>query len=85
MGRVAAAAEAARSTGAPFQLTARAENLLRGVDNLDDTNRRLQAYAEAGALVLYAPGIRLLNDLKTVTAELNLPFNVLASFFPAQP
>lgn len=80
--RVAAAAEAASSTGAPFQLTARAENLLRGVDNLDDTIRRLQAYADAGAHVLYAPGIRSLADLRTVTAELSRPFNVLASFFP---
>ena len=46
--RVAAAAEAARSLGA-FPLTARAENLLRGVDDLDDTVRRLQAFADAGA------------------------------------
>ena len=79
--RVAAAAEAARSLGA-FQLTARAENLLRGVDDLDDTVRRLQAFADAGAHVLYAPGIRSLDDLRSVTTELDRPFNVLGSFFP---
>ncbi len=79
--RVAAASEAARSIGA-FQLTARAENLLHGVDDLDDTIKRLQAFANAGADVLYAPGIRSLDDLRTVTQELDPPFNVLGSYFP---
>jgi 2-methylisocitrate lyase-like PEP mutase family enzyme len=80
--RVQAAAEAVRSLGLPFQLTARAENLLRGVNDLDDTIRRLQAYQTAGADVLYAPGIRSLEDLKTVTAALERPFNVLAPLMP---
>ena len=51
---MAAAVEAAAGSG--FVLTARAENLIRGVDDLDDTIRRLQAYAAAGADVLFAPG-----------------------------
>ena len=54
--RVAAAAEAARGLGFPFTLTARAENHIRGNPDLDDTIARLQAYEEAGADVLYAPG-----------------------------
>ena len=53
--RVAAAVEAARASG--LVLTARAENLIHGVRDLDDTIRRLQAYQEAGADVLYAPGL----------------------------
>lgn len=80
--RVAAAAEAVRTLKMPFQLTARAENLLRGVTDMDDTIKRLQAFQAAGADVLYAPGIRSLDDLKTVTAALERPFNVLASFLP---
>ncbi len=55
--RVAAAAEAARALPVPFVLTARCENLLRGVSDLDDTIRRLQAYAKAGADVLFAPAL----------------------------
>ncbi len=79
--RVAAAAEAVTTLGVPFQLTARAENLLRGVDDLDDTIKRLQAFSAAGAHVLYAPGITKLDDLATVIGELDKPFNVLAPLF----
>jgi 2-methylisocitrate lyase-like PEP mutase family enzyme len=79
--RVQAAAEAVASLDMPFQLTARAENLLRGVDDLEDTIRRLQAYEAAGADVLYAPGVASLEQLQQVTSELHKPFNVLASFF----
>ena len=79
--RVQAAVEAVATLDMPFQLTARAENLLRGVNNLDDTLKRLQAYEQAGAHVLYAPGINNLADLRTVTNELQKPFNVLAVFF----
>lgn len=79
--RVHAAAEAVAALGIPFQLTARAENLLRGVNDLDDTLRRLQAYEAAGADVLYAPGIHSLDDLKKVTAEIGKPVNALAVFF----
>jgi 2-methylisocitrate lyase-like PEP mutase family enzyme len=61
-------------------LAAQAENLLRGVDDLDDTIKLLQAFEEAGAHVLYAPGINSPNQLRTVTGSLDKPFNVLASF-----
>ncbi len=63
-------------------LAALAENLLRGVDDLDDTIKLLQAFEEAGAHVLYAPGINSPNQLRTVTGSLDKPFNVLASFMP---
>ena len=56
--RVAAAVEAARGLDFPFTLTARAENHMRGNPDLDDTITRLRAYEEAGADVLYAPGLR---------------------------
>jgi 2-methylisocitrate lyase-like PEP mutase family enzyme len=78
--RVQAAAEFVAKLGMPFQLTARAENLLRGVDNLDDTIKRLQAFEAAGANVLYAPAIRSLEQLKLVTSAIETPFNVLAPF-----
>ena len=80
--RVQAAAEAIAELNIPIQLTARAENLLRGVDDLDDTIARLKAFEAAGADVLYAPGIDSLERLQTVTCELEKPFNVLASFVP---
>ncbi len=68
--RVAAAAEAARSVGVPFTLTARTENFLRGNPDLDDTIRRLQAFAEAGADVLFAPGLPTLDSVRAVCAAL---------------
>ena len=73
--RIQAAAEAAR--GKPFLLTARAENHLWGRNDLGDTIRRLQAFAEAGADVLYAPGLPDLDAIRTVCAELDKPVNVL--------
>lgn len=76
--RVQAAVEAVRSLPYPFVLTARAENLLRGRDDLDDTIRRLQAYAAAGADVLFAPGLTTIDQVRTVTAAVSLPVNVLA-------
>jgi 2-methylisocitrate lyase-like PEP mutase family enzyme len=79
--RVQAAAEALASLGMDFQLTARAENLLRGVNDLDDTIKRLQAYSKAGANVLYAPGINSLDQLRQVTNEIDKPLNVLVPFF----
>src|SRR6516164_10273845 len=63
--RVAAGAEMARSLSVPFTFVARAENLIRGRLDLDDTIRRLQAFEKAGADVLYAPGLR---DLSTIRA-----------------
>lgn len=79
--RIQAAVEAVRSLAMPFQLTARAENLLRGVNDIDDTIKRLQAFSAAGADVLYAPGLSSLAQVRQVTAEIDKPFNVLAAFF----
>jgi 2-methylisocitrate lyase-like PEP mutase family enzyme len=59
-------------------LTARAENLLHGITNLDDTVRRLQAFAAAGADVLYAPGLKTLEEVRLVTSAVTKPVNVLA-------
>ena len=75
--RVRAAVEAARSLPFPFTLTARAENYLVGRPNLDDTIRRLYAFQEAGADVLYAPGLKTRDDIAAVTAALARPVNVL--------
>jgi 2-methylisocitrate lyase-like PEP mutase family enzyme len=74
--RVAAAAEAAHPTG--FVLTARAENLIRGNSDLDDTIARLQAYERAGADVLYAPGLATVDEIRTVCSAVSKPVNVLA-------
>lgn len=78
--RVRAAAEAANSN---LVLTARAENHLHGKEDLADTIARLQAYQEAGADVLYAPGITSIDDIRSVLAEVDRPVNVLA--MPAAP
>src|SRR4029077_18185941 len=64
--RIAAAVEAARSLPFPFTLTARAENHIRGNPNLDDTIRRLQAFADAGADVVYAPGLQTAEEIRTL-------------------
>jgi 2-methylisocitrate lyase-like PEP mutase family enzyme len=73
--RVAAAARTAH--GAQFMLTARAENFLHGRPNLDQTIRRLQSFAEAGADVLYAPGLPSLEAIREVCASVSKPVNVL--------
>ncbi|MCI0912340.1 MULTISPECIES: oxaloacetate decarboxylase [Pseudomonas] len=76
--RVRAAVQAARSLPFPFTLCARAENLLHGRMDLDDTILRLQAYAEAGADVLYAPGLRSAEEIRAVVqAVAPKPVNVL--------
>lgn len=75
--RVAAAAEAARSLPFAFTLTARAENFLRGKPDLDDTIRRLQAYAQAGADVLFAPALPDLDAVRAVCAALDKPVNFM--------
>ena len=77
--RVAAGVEVARSLGVPFTFTARAENLIRGVNDLDDTIRRLQAFEKAGADVLYAPGLRDLDTMKLVVSSVGKPINVVMS------
>lgn len=78
--RVQAAVEAARALPIPFTLTARAENLLHGRNDLDDTIRRLRAFEAAGADVLYAPGVRDLATIKTVVASIGKPFNLVMGF-----
>jgi 2-methylisocitrate lyase-like PEP mutase family enzyme len=75
--RVRAASEAGRSLPFPFTLTARAENYLVGRPDLGDTIERLQAYQEAGADVLYAPGITEKADLAAVVASLDRPVNAV--------
>ena len=75
--RVQAASEAAQSLGFPFTLTARSENYLVGQPDLDDTIERLQAYQEAGADVLYAPGVKNRDDLAAIVGSLDRPVNVV--------
>ena len=73
--RVAAAAEAAHASS--FLLTARAENFLHGRSDLDDTIRRLQSFAKAGADVLFAPGLASLEAIRTLCASVSKPVNVV--------
>ncbi len=75
--RVAAAVQAARALPFAFTLTARAENFLRGNPSLDDTIRRLQAFEQAGADVLMAPGLPDLAAVRTVCSALSKPFNFM--------
>jgi 2-methylisocitrate lyase-like PEP mutase family enzyme len=74
--RVAAAAEAAHAGRRQLVLTARAENLLHGGD-LGDAIKRLQAYQDAGADVLFMPGLRKAEDIRAVISSVGLPVNVL--------
>jgi 2-methylisocitrate lyase-like PEP mutase family enzyme len=76
--RVTAAVEAARGVGFPFTLTARAENHIRGNPDLDDTIGRLLAFEAAGADVLYAPGLRSVEEIRAVCEAVSKPVNVLA-------
>lgn len=76
--RVAAAAAAARGTGAGLVITARAENYLHGRPDLADTIARLQAYQAAGADVLYAPGLTRPADIRDLVSAVDRPVNVLA-------
>ena len=75
--RVRAAVDAARSLAFPFTLTARAENYLHGRPDLADTIRRLQAFEEAGADVLYAPGLTTREDIVAVVSSVDRPVNVV--------
>ena len=75
--RVAAAAEAAHSGPVHLVLTARAENHIHGVSDLDDTIARLRAYQEAGADVLFAPGLTTAADIRRVVESVRLPLNVV--------
>jgi 2-methylisocitrate lyase-like PEP mutase family enzyme len=75
--RIRAAAEEAARLPFPFMLTARAENFLAGSPDLHDTICRLQAYQEAGADVLYAPGLTRLEDIATLVRSVDRPVNVV--------
>jgi 2-methylisocitrate lyase-like PEP mutase family enzyme len=77
--RIQAAVEAARALPFPFTLTARAENYLVGRPDLADVIARLRAYAEAGADVVYAPGLTRLDDVRAVVTSVDRPVNVLAT------
>jgi 2-methylisocitrate lyase-like PEP mutase family enzyme len=81
--RVRAAAEAAHGMRFPITLTARAENYLHGRNDLADTIKRLQAYQEAGADVLYAPGITSKDEIATLVRAVDRPVNVLAGLSDA--
>jgi 2-methylisocitrate lyase-like PEP mutase family enzyme len=75
--RIAAAAEVAHAGSRTFVLTARCENFLNGRADLDDTIRRLQAYAAAGADVLFAPGLPDLDSVRTLCAAVGKPVNFM--------
>jgi 2-methylisocitrate lyase-like PEP mutase family enzyme len=75
--RVQAAVTAARALPFSFTLTARAENYLHGRKDLKDTIKRLQAYQEAGADVLYAPGLATRDDIAAVVSSVDRPLNVV--------
>jgi 2-methylisocitrate lyase-like PEP mutase family enzyme len=76
--RVRAAVEVVRRLPFPFMLTARAENFLWGRPDLADTIRRLQAFQEAGADVLYAPGLKTREEIATLIRAVDRPVNILA-------
>jgi 2-methylisocitrate lyase-like PEP mutase family enzyme len=78
--RVRAAAAVAHALPVPFLLTARAENLLHGSHDLAEAIRRLQAYEAAGADVLYAPGLRNLDEVRQVVSAVKRPFNVVTGW-----
>jgi 2-methylisocitrate lyase-like PEP mutase family enzyme len=82
--RVRAAVEAARSVPAPFTLTARAENFLHGRPDLADTIARLQTFQDAGADVLYSPGLRTADEIATVVRSVDRPINVVMGLQGAQ-
>jgi len=75
--RIHAAAEVLRALPFPFTLTGRAENYLHGRADIKDTIARLQAYQEAGADVLYAPGLATQDDIAAVVSSVDRPVNVL--------
>src|SRR5262245_34727665 len=75
--RIRAAAEVVRGLPFPFMLSARAENYLVGKPDLKDTIERLQLYQEAGANVLYAPGLTSRDDIATLVSAVDRPVNIL--------
>lgn len=81
--KVRAAAEVVRGQPIPFQLVARAENFLFGRRDLADTIRRLQAFQEAGADVLYAPGLSTAEQVRAVVTSVDRPVNVVMGLVPS--
>jgi len=75
--RIAAAVESCRAQPQDFVLTARCENFLWGRHDLDDTIKRLQAFSDAGADVLYAPGLHDLDTIRTVCESIDKPVNIV--------
>ncbi len=75
--RVKAGVEAARGLSFPFTVTARAEGVLRGMQDLNEAIRRLKAFEEVGADVLYAPGLTTIDEVRQVTGAVSKPVNVL--------
>ncbi len=75
--RIVAAVEAARALPFPFMLTARSENFLRGIPDLDDTIKRLQAFERAGADVLFAPALPDIEAVRAVCAAVKKPVNFM--------
>lgn len=82
--RVTAAVDAVKDLPFKFTLTARAENHLYGRPDIHDTIKRLQAYQEAGADVLFAPGLTTLDDIRAVTSSVDLPVNVVVGLKDTQ-
>ena len=78
--RVQAAVEAARALPIPYMLTARAEGLLFGVGDLDEIISRLLAFEEVGADVLYAPGLKTIEEMKIVLDAVSKPVNIVMGF-----
>lgn len=83
--RIAAAVETAQSLPTEFTLTARAENFLVGKPDLADAIERIQAYQEAGADVLYIPGLVEAEDIRTVLSSIDRPLNVLVGLSSNMP
>lgn len=82
--RIRAAVAAVKVLGFPFVLTARAENYLQGRPDIHDTIKRLQGYQEAGADVLYAPGLATKDDIAAVVSSVDRPLNVVMGLRGAQ-
>ncbi len=80
--RVQASVEAVKKLPFKFMFCARAENLIHGIQDLDDTIRRLQAFEKAGADVLYAPGLKTIDEVRMVTKAVGKPVNVNMSGVP---
>ncbi|MBS0338574.1 MAG: isocitrate lyase/phosphoenolpyruvate mutase family protein [Proteobacteria bacterium] len=80
--RVQASVEAVKKLPFKFTFCARAENLIHGINDLDDTIRRLQAFEKAGADVLYAPGLKTLDEVRMVTQAVGKPVNINMSGVP---